>query len=58
MKRDDVQALTVRLPRDLHQALRVRAVLERRSAAAIITDLVQAYLAKHQTHDEPKGSSP
>jgi len=58
MKRDDVQALTVRLPRDLHQALRVRAVMERRSVAAIITDLVRAHLAKHQTRDDQKRSSP
>ena len=50
----DVQVLTVRLPRDVHQGLRVRSIVERRSAAAIITDLVRAYLAQHSAPAQPQ----
>jgi len=45
---NELQALTVRLPKDLHRALRVQAALEGRSVAAIIQDLVQAYLDDRQ----------
>jgi len=54
---DDVQALTVRLPRDVHRELRVRSIMERRSSAAIITDLVRAYLAQHSAPAQPQHPS-
>jgi len=53
VRQNELQALTVRLPKDLHRALRVRAAVEGRSVAAVITDLVRSYLAEHQTDELP-----
>jgi len=57
-----LQALTLRLPKDLHRALRVQAAMEGRSVSSIIQDLVRAHLAEgqasHPAGDEAGGSAP
>ena len=49
-----LQALTIRLPKDLHRALRVQAALEGRSVAAIVHALVQAYIAERMDDRQKK----
>ena len=49
--------LTIRIPVDVHRALRIRAVEEGRSMAVIIGGLVRDYLVGGRRHDGQEGRS-
>lgn len=46
MTTDTRQMLTVRVPRDLHRSLRIRAIEEDRQVQDLVADAIAAYLAK------------
>jgi hypothetical protein len=43
-----VGKLIVELPEDLHQQLKKRAILRRRTIKEVVTDLVEGYLAREE----------